>query len=359
MAGNSYGQLFRITTFGESHGKAIGVVIDGCPAGLELDYDFIQKQLSRRRPGQSEITTARDEQDLFDIISGVFEGKTTGAPIAILVANKDQRSKDYDDLKNTFRPSHADFTYEKKYGIRDYKGGGRSSARETIARVAAGAIAMQILQKEGVRIQAYVSQVGEIKLPEAAYPLDFSQIENNLVRCPHTDTAHKMEAFIKEVKEKGDTVGGVITCVANNVPIGLGEPVFDKLHAELAKANMSINATKGFEIGSGFKAAEMFGSMHNDPFINDSGKIKTESNFSGGIQGGISNGQPIIFNLAFKPVSTIMQAQKSVDKKGIELDFQAKGRHNPCIVPRAVPIVESMTALVLVDFYLRKKSDKI
>ncbi|NNM15806.1 MAG: chorismate synthase [Bacteroidia bacterium] len=359
MAGNSFGQLFRITTFGESHGKAIGVVVDGCPAGLEIDVEFIQNQLSKRRPGQSEITTSRTEADNFDIISGVFEGKSTGAPICLLIANKDQRSKDYEHLKDVFRPSHADFTYEKKYGIRDYKGGGRSSARETAARVAAGAIAMLLLKRVEVSINAYVSQVGTIKIPESAFPIDYSNIENNLVRCPHEDTAAKMEVLIKEAKDDGDTVGGVITCVAENVPIGLGEPVFDKLHAELAKASMSINAAKGFEIGSGFASAAMFGSMHNDPFINEDNKITTESNFSGGIQGGISNGQPIVFNVAFKPVSTIQQQQKTVNQQGEEVEIKAQGRHDPCVVPRAVPIVESMAALVLADYYLRQKSDKI
>ena len=355
--GNSYGTLFRISTFGESHGLAIGVVIDGCPAGLDIDESFIQSELERRKPGQSKITTQRKEDDTFKILSGVFEGKSTGAPIAMIIENQDQRSKDYSHIENTFRPSHADFTYQEKYGIRDHRGGGRSSARETAARVAAGAVAKLILIKYSVSINAYVSQVGELKTPDYT-TLDLSTSENNIVRCPDSAIAEKMIALIDQVRLDRDTIGGVVTCVIKNSPVGLGEPVFDKLHAELGKAMLSINAVKGFEYGSGFEGIKLRGSQHNDQFVNEGGKIKTKTNHSGGVQGGISNGADIYFNVAFKPVATIMQDQQTVDKEGNQATISGKGRHDPCVVPRAVPIVEAMAALVLVDFILRSKSAK-
>jgi chorismate synthase len=355
---NSYGTIFKISTFGESHGPAIGVVIDGCPAGLELDEQFIQDELSRRKPGQSKITTQRKEDDTFKILSGVFDGKTTGTPIAIVIENQDQRSKDYSHIANTFRPSHADFTYEAKYGIRDYRGGGRSSARETAACVAAGAIAKMLLKKMGVDINAFVSQVGEIKSPHYA-ELDLNKTEENIVRCPHPATAEKMIALIDEIRLSRDTIGGIVTCVIKNTPVGLGEPVFDKLHAELGKAMLSINAVKGFEYGSGFEGIKLKGSQHNDEFYNDGGKVRTKTNHSGGLQGGISNGEDIYFNVAFKPVATIMQDQHSVDKEGNEVMVSGKGRHDPCVVPRAVPIVEAMAALVIADFALRAKLNRV
>ena len=352
MAGNSFGQLFKITTFGESHGKAIGAIIDGCPAGLELDLNQIQRDLDRRKPGQSAIVTQRREPDEFEILSGVFEGVTTGTPLCIVIWNKGQKSKDYSHIKDLWRPSHADYTYQEKYGLRDYKGGGRSSARETAARVATGAIAKQILAKKDVEIDAFVSQVGSIKMSKSFDDLDFSLAESNVVRCPDTQTANKMIKLIKETKKQGDTVGGKITCIAQNLPVGLGEPVFDKLHAQLAKAMMSINAVKGFEYGSGFDAIAMKGSQHNDVFTTEGGKIITKTNYSGGVQGGISNGMPLYFNVAFKPVATIMRDQQSIDQRGNEAVIKGKGRHDPCVVPRAVPIVEAMTALVLVDFLM-------
>lgn len=355
---NSYGKLFRITTFGESHGAAIGVVIDGCPAGLEIDEAFIQSELDRRKPGQSKITTQRKEDDSFNILSGVFEGKSTGAPISIVIENKDQRSKDYSHLEKTFRPSHADYTYEKKYGHRDYRGGGRSSARETAARVASGAVAKLLLAKHAIQIQAYVSRVGEIQAPHYT-ELDLATTENTIVRCPHPATADKMIALIDQVRLSRDTIGGVVTCVIKNTPVGLGEPVFDKLHAELGKAMLSINAVKGFEYGSGFEGTKLNGSQHNDEFFNEGGVVKTKTNYSGGVQGGISNGEDIYFNVAFKPVATIMQDQQSVDTEGNEVTVSGKGRHDPCVVPRAVPIVEGMAALVLADFLLRSKVSRI
>lgn len=356
--GNSYGKLFKISSFGESHGPAIGVVIDGCPAGLDIDEAFIQAELDRRKPGQSKITTQRKEDDSFRILSGVFEGKSTGTPIALMIENTDQRSKDYSHIASTFRPSHADYTYEVKYGTRDYRGGGRSSARETAARVAAGAIAKLLLRKSTIDIRAYVSQVGDIKAPHYT-TLDLTRTEENIVRCPDADTAKKMIQFIDQVRHDRDTIGGIVTCVIKNVPAGLGEPVFDKLHAELGKAMLSINAVKGFEYGSGFEGTVLRGSQHNDEFYNDGGRIRTKTNLSGGIQGGISNGEEIYFNVAFKPVATIMQDQKSVDKDGNETTVSGKGRHDPCVVPRAVPIVEAMAALVLADFLLRAKNSKI
>lgn len=355
---NSYGTLFRITTFGESHGPSIGVIIDGCPAGLEIDEAFIQSEMDRRKPGQSKITTQRKEDDAIKILSGVFEGKSTGAPIAIVIDNSDPRSKDYSHLENTFRPSHADYTYEAKYGFRDHRGGGRSSARETAARVAAGAVAKLLLKKSSMEINAFVSQVGELKTPPYQQ-LDLSKTEDNIVRCPDPVTAEKMIALIDEVRLSRDTVGGVVTCVIKNSPVGLGEPVFDKLHAELGKAMLSINAVKGFEYGSGFYGVTLRGSQHNDEFVNEGGKIKTKTNHSGGIQGGISNGEDIYFNVAFKPVATIMQDQQSVDKAGNEVTVSGKGRHDPCVVPRAVPIVEAMAALVMADFILRSKLSKL
>ena len=347
MAGNSYGTLFRITTFGESHGAALGGIIDGCPAGIQLDFDAIQTEMERRKPGQSAIVTQRKEADEVQFLSGIFEGKTTGTPIGFVIPNTNQKPDDYAHLKDTYRPSHADFVYEKKYGIRDYRGGGRSSARETASRVVAGAIAKQVLPD--IKINAFVSSVGEINLDKPYQKLDFSKTESNPVRCPDPETAQKMEAYIREIRKQGDTVGGIVTCVIENVPIGLGEPVFDKLHAELGKAMLSINAVKGFEYGSGFMGSKMTGSQHND-LQNPDGT--TKSNLSGGIQGGISNGMDIYFRVAFKPVATIMQVQETLDNQGNISNIQGKGRHDPCVVPRAVPIVEAMTAIVLADFYL-------
>lgn len=354
MAGNSFGKLFKLTTFGESHGKGIGGIIDGCPAGLLLDTDKIQEELNRRRPGQSAIVTQRKEPDTVEFLSGIFEGKTTGTPIGFVIWNSNQKSKDYSHIKDTYRPSHADYTYDEKYGVRDYRGGGRSSARETASRVVAGAIAKQLLKE--IRIDAYVASVGEIALEKAYNEVDLSLTETNAVRCPDKETAGKMEAYIKEIRSQGDTVGGTVQCVIKNVPKGLGEPVFDKLHAELGKAMLSINAVKGFEYGSGFEGTKMKGSDHNDLFNNDG---STKTNLSGGIQGGISNGMDIYFNVAFKPVATIMQKQETINAKGESVEMQGKGRHDPCVVPRAVPIVEAMAAMVLADFILQNKSSKI
>jgi chorismate synthase len=355
---NTYGQLFRITTFGESHGPAIGVIIDGCPAGLDIDESFIQAELDRRKPGQSKITTQRKEDDVFKILSGVFEGKSTGTPIALVIENQDQRSKDYSHIADTFRPSHADYTYEAKYGVRDHRGGGRSSARETAARVASGAIAKLLLKKYGVQINAFVSQVGDLKAPHYT-SLDLARTEDNIVRCPDAATAEKMIALIDQTRLDRDTIGGIVTCVVKGTPVGLGEPVFDKLHAELGKAMLSINAVKGFEYGSGFDGVALRGSQHNDEFYNEGGKIRTKTNHSGGIQGGISNGEDIYFNVGFKPVATIMQDQQTVDKHGNEATVSGKGRHDPCVVPRAVPIVEAMAALVIADFLLRNRVNKL
>lgn len=356
MAGNTFGNLFRITTFGESHGKAIGVIIDGCPSGLEIDEAFIQSELDRRKPGQSSIVTQRKESDIVHIQSGVFEGKTTGTPISMVIYNADARSKDYSHIVDKYRPSHADFTYDKKYGHRDYRGGGRSSARETAARVAAGAVAKLFLKKYKIEIRAFVSQVGKIKLPYPSEKVNFEVIEKNPVRCANLAAAKEMETLIKIVKKEGDTIGGVVTCVIENCPAGLGAPVFDRLHADLGKAMLSINACKGFEYGSGFSGVEMRGSAHNDAFYNNHGSIKTKTNYSGGIQGGISNGMPIYFRSAFKPVATIIPAQASVDKAGNPTSIAGKGRHDPCVVPRAVPIVEAMAALVLMDHWMRHNS---
>jgi len=347
MAGNTFGKLFRLTTFGESHGEALGGIIDGCPAGIELDFEAIQFEMSRRKPGQSAIVTQRKENDEVQFLSGIFEGKTTGTPIGFIIPNTNQKSDDYSHIKDTFRPSHADYVYEKKYGIRDYRGGGRSSARETASRVVGGAIAKQVIPD--IKITAFVSSVGDIFIDKPYQALDFSKIESNPVRCPDEATAQKMEEYIKQIRKEGDTVGGTVTCVIQNVPIGLGEPVFDKLHAELGKAMLSINAVKGFEYGSGFCGAKMKGSEHNDLHNADG---TTKSNLSGGIQGGISNGMDIYFRVAFKPVATIMQKQESLDIHGQLVEMQGKGRHDPCVVPRAVPIVEAMVAMVLVDFSL-------
>jgi chorismate synthase len=350
MAGNTFGTLFKLTTFGESHGPALGGVIEGCLPGIELDFEAIQNEMARRKPGQSAIVTQRKEADEVQFLSGLFEGKTTGAPIGFIIPNQDQKSADYSHIKDIFRPGHADLVYEKKYGIRDYRGGGRSSARETACRVVAGAIAKQLLRD--VKINAFVSSVGDIFIDKPYQALDFSKTESNAIRCPDEATAAKMETFINEIRDKGDTVGGTVTCVLQNVPIGLGEPVFDKLHAELGKAMLSINAVKGFEYGSGFCGARMKGSEHNDLY-NPDGTTKT--NLSGGIQGGISNGMDIYFRVAFKPVSTIMQTQQTIDSAGNIVEMEGKGRHDPCVVPRAVPIVEAMAAIVLADFYLLNK----
>lgn len=354
MAGNSFGTLFKLTTFGESHGTALGGIIDGCPAGLTLDFDAIEKEMQRRKPGQSNIVTQRKEPDSVKFLSGIFEGKTTGTPIGFIIENTNQKSKDYSHIKDTYRPSHADYTYDQKYGIRDYRGGGRSSARETACRVAAGAIAKQLLKD--IKITAYVSGVGSLSLGKSYSELDFSTIENNPVRCADPDMAKAMEEYIKDIRKQGDTVGGVISCVVQNMPIGLGEPVFDKLHAQLGKAMLSINAVKGFEYGSGFAGSAMKGSEHNDAFNADG---STQTNRSGGVQGGISNGEDLYFNVAFKPVATIMQKQETIDSEGNTVEMQGKGRHDPCVVPRAVPIVEAMTALVLADFYLLNQLSKL
>ena len=347
MAGNSTGTIFRLTTFGESHGEALGGIIDGCPPNITLDFEAIQTEMQRRKPGQSSIVTQRKESDDVQFLSGIFEGKTTGTPIGFVIPNTNQKSDDYSHIKDSYRPSHADLVYEKKYGIRDYRGGGRSSARETASRVVAGAIAKQMLKD--IKINAFVSAVGEINLDIPYQKLNFDLIETNDVRCPDPIIAEKMINHIKEIKKQGDTVGGIITCVIQNVPIGLGEPVFDKLHAELGKAMLSINAVKGFEFGSGFEGSKMRGSQHNDLY-NENGTTKT--NLSGGIQGGISNGMDIYFNVAFKPVATLIQNQDVLTNSQTIVNQQGKGRHDPCVVPRAVPIVEAMAAIVLADFYL-------
>ncbi|WP_458626502.1 chorismate synthase [Winogradskyella sp. PC D3.3] len=352
MAGNSFGKLFKLTTFGESHGVAIGGIIDGCPAGLELDFEAIQNELNRRKPGQSKIVTQRKEPDTVEFYSGIFEGLTTGTPIGFVIHNTNQKSKDYSHIKDVYRPSHADYTYEKKYGVRDYRGGGRSSARETASRVVAGAIAKQFLAS--IEINAFTSSVGDIFIDKPYQDLDFSKTESNVIRCPDEATAAKMIAKVEAIKKQGDTIGGTITCVIKNVPVGLGEPVFDKLHAELGKAMLSINAVKGFEYGSGFCGAKMTGSEHNDLF-NEDGSTKT--NLSGGIQGGISNGMDIYFRVAFKPVATVIQKQDALNSAGEIVEMQGKGRHDPCVVPRAVPIVEAMAALVIADNILLRRQE--
>ncbi len=357
---NSYGQLFRITTFGESHGAGVGVVIDGCPAGLEITAEEIQVALDRRRPGQSALTSPRQETDRVQILSGIFEGKTLGTPIALLVMNHDAASKDYSHLAAAFRPSHADYTYTAKYGHRDHRGGGRSSARETLARVAAGAIAAKLLAAVGVKISAYVSQVGTIKVRKPYRELDLGKTDSNAVRCPDGKVAARMISLIEEVRDRQDSIGGVVSCVATGVPAGWGEPVFDKLHAELGKAMLSINAVKGFDYGSGFEGLGMRGSEHNDLFYQDeNGNVQTRTNHSGGIQGGISNGQDLYMRVAFKPVATILQPQISIDEAGNEITLEGIGRHDPCVLPRAVPIVEAMAALVLADFMLLAKVAKV
>ena len=356
---NTFGTKFKITTFGESHGKAIGVIIDGCPAGLAINEEFIQNELARRKPGQSRITTQRREKDEMQILSGVFEGEATGTPIQILIWNEDAKSKDYTHIAEKFRPSHADYTYHQKYGVRDYRGGGRSSARETAARVAAGAIAKLYLNAKDIHVNAYVSQVGNLKLEKSYQQLDLNKTEDNIVRCPDSHMADKMIALIDTTRKERDTIGGVVTCVIRGVPPGLGEPVFDKLHADLAKAMMGINAVKGFEYGSGFAGVCMKGSEHNDVIVNEGGKIKTATNYSGGIQGGISNGEDIYFNVAFKPVATIMNDQESINTKGEKTIVSGKGRHDPCVVPRAVPIVEAMAALVITDHFLVNLTTKL
>lgn len=363
MAGNSFGTIFRLTSFGESHGTALGGVIDGCPAGLEVDLDAIRKELDRRKPGQSKIVTQRKESDQVEFLSGIFEGKTTGAPIGFIIKNENQRSKDYSHIKDQFRPSHADYTYHAKYGLRDYRGGGRSSARETVCRVVAGAVAKQILANSGISVKAFVSAVGPHALSKPYSELNLNETENNIVRSPDPEFAEQMVEYIDGIRKKGDTVGGIVSCVAQGVPVGLGEPVFDKLHADLGKAMLSINAVKGFQCGSGFEGSKMPGSEHNDVFeldkTSDTDKVRTRTNLSGGIQGGISNGQDIYFDVAFKPVATIMQDQESVDAHGEAVTVKGKGRHDPCVVPRAVPIVEAMCAIVLTDHLLRNRTIKL
>lgn len=347
---NSFGNIIRLTSFGESHGVAIGGVIDGFPAGVTVDFDAVQKELDRRKPGQSKIVTQRKEPDTVEFLSGIFEGKTTGMPIGFVIKNTNQKSKDYNHNTNVYRPSHADYTYDKKYGVRDHRGGGRTSARETANWVVAGALAKQLLAQ--IEINAFTSSVGDIFIDKPYQDLDFSKTESNIVRCPDEASAEKMITKIQQIRKAGDTIGGTITCVAKNVPVGLGEPIFNKLHAELGKAMLSINAVKGFEFGSGFCGAKMQGSEHNDIFNTDG---TTKSNLSGGIQGGISNGMDIYFRVAFKPVATIMQNQQTINSEGEVTEIQGKGRHDPCVVPRAVPVVEALTALVLADFYLMNK----
>ena len=355
---NTFGNIFRLTSFGESHGQAVGGIIDGCPSGIEIDMEFIQSELDRRRPGQSSITTPREEGDKVSFLSGIFEGKTTGAPIAFTIYNKNQHSSDYDNLKDIYRPSHADYTYAKKYGNRDHRGGGRSSARETIARVVGGAVAKLILKKLSINVIAYTSQVGDVVVDSDYSKLDLTQIETTPVRCPNIEKANEMIELIEEVKAEGDTIGGVVTCIVSGTPVGLGEPVFGKLHAALGSAMLGINAVKGFEYGQGFNVS-MRGSQVNDVFYNDDGKIGTRTNNSGGIQAGISNGQDIYFRVAFKPVSTILRDQKTVDKTGQDTNIKAKGRHDPCVLPRAVPIVEAMAALTILDYYLLAQAQLI
>ena len=351
---NSIGNIFKLTTFGESHGKAIGGIIDGCPSGHEIDFNFISNEMSRRKPGQSKIVTQRKENDSVEFLSGIFNGITTGTPIGFIIKNNDQKSKDYDHLKNSFRPSHADFVYEKKYGTRDYRGGGRSSARETACRVVAGAIAKQILKD--ISIYAYTSSIGNISINENYEISKVEDIEKSIVRCPDSKISDQMIREVKKARKNGDTLGGIVKCIIKNVPIGLGEPVFNKLHSELGRAMLSINAVKGFEYGSGFRGTKMKGSEHNDIILKD---LTTKTNFSGGIQGGISNGMDIYFNVAFKPVATIMKNQNTVDSNGNKSIIEGKGRHDPCVVPRAIPIVEAMAAIVILDYYLINKTKKI
>lgn len=358
MPGSSFGQLFRITTFGESHGPGIGVVIDGVPAGCVLERETIQEALDRRRPGQSDLVSPRKESDRVQVLSGLFEGRTTGAPLALWIANEDQRPADYDLMEASYRPSHADYTWEQKFGLRDHRGGGRSSARETAARVAAGAVAQRLLADLGVEIRAYVQQIGEISIEEPAGAISLGQVEASPVRCPDPVAAARMIALVESVREEGDTLGGIVGIRITGCPAGWGEPVFDKLHADLAKAVMSINACKGFEVGSGFRAAGMRGSAHNDVFEQEGGRVRTRTNYSGGVQGGISNGMPIVCRAAFKPVATIRMRQETIDREGRAVHLEAKGRHDPCVLPRAVPIVEAMCAIVLADHYLRSLANQ-
>ncbi|MCW3071481.1 MAG: chorismate synthase [Bacteroidetes bacterium] len=359
MAGNSFGKLFILSTFGESHGEATGGVIDGCPAGLSMDMEFIQSELDRRKPGQSHIVSQRRESDRVEFLSGIFEGKTMGTPIGFIIRNEDQKSKDYEHNKDVYRPSHADYTYDAKYGMRDHRGGGRSSARETVSRVVAGAIAKLLLKQYDISVHAYTSQVGDIKLLKDYHELDLNTTDSNIVRCPDALIAETMISKIEQVRKAGDTVGGTISCVITGTPAGLGEPVFDKLHADLGKAMLSINAVKGFEYGSGFEGVKMNGSAHNDIFIQGNNSIHTKTNHSGGIQGGISNGEDIYFKVAFKPVATIMQQQDTVNSAGEAAEIMGKGRHDPCVLPRAVPIVEAMAALVMADHLLRNRNSKL
>jgi chorismate synthase len=364
MAGNSFGTIFKLTTFGESHGEAIGGVIDGCPAGLELNLEFIQNELSKRKPGQSKIVTQRKEDDQVEILSGVFEGLTTGTSIGFVIKNTNQKSKDYSHIQDKFRPSHADYTYESKYGVRDYRGGGRSSARETACRVVGGAVAQLLLQHYGINVSAYVAQVGDLKVTKRYSELDLSTTYDNAVRCPDEHLVDMMFNYIDKIRKEGDTIGGIVSCVITGTPIGFGEPVFDRLEADLAKAMLSINATKGFEIGSGFDGVIQKGSEHNDPFYLDASspfneQVSTKTNNSGGVQGGISNGEDIFFNVAFKPVATIMQKQNTINKSGEAVEITGRGRHDPCVLPRATVIVESMAAMVVVDHLLRNKSSKL
>ncbi len=357
---NTFGTLFRITTFGESHGPGIGVIVDGCPAGLAMEAPDIQAALDRRRPGQSDLTTPRKEADQVEVQSGLFGGYTTGTPISLYIRNQDQASHDYSHIEHAYRPSHADYTYDQKYGRRDYRGGGRSSARETAARVAAGAIAEKFLAHYGIVVQSYVSQVGAVQVPVSYEQLDLTLIDSNPVRCPHPETAERMADLIRQTRDRHDTVGGLVTGVVTGVPAGLGEPVFDKLHSELGRAMLSINAVKGFEYGSGFAGTLLFGSEHNDTFYTDeAGAVRTRTNHSGGIQGGISNGQDIYFRVAFKPVATILQPQQTLNDQNEEITLAGRGRHDPCVLPRAVPIVDAMTSLVLADMLLRARANKV
>lgn len=356
---NTFGNLFTLTTFGESHGPAIGGVVDGMPAGIDIDMEFIQNELNRRRPGQSDITTARNEADKVELLSGVFEGKSTGCPIGFIVRNTNQHSNDYENMRNVFRPSHADFTYTAKYGIRDHRGGGRSSARITISRCVGGALAKLVLRKMGISITAYTTQVGNIAVDNDYTQLNFNEIEKNPVRCPDRQKAKLMEQLITEVKAQGDTIGGIITCVVKGCPAGIGEPEFGKLHAMLGAAMLGINAAKGFEYGEGFNCVNSRGSLQNDIFHSDNGKISTESNHSGGIQGGISNGEDIYFRTAFKPVATILQEQNTIDRNGNNTTLLAHGRHDPCVLPRAVPVVEAMTAMVILDYIMQNNGTKL
>ena len=356
---NTFGNIFTLTSFGESHGKAIGGVIDGFPAGIHIDEDFVRRELARRRPGQSALTTGRKEADAVEFLSGIYEGVSTGCPIGFVVWNTNQHSSDYDNMKDVFRPSHADFTYTQKYGIRDHRGGGRSSARETISRVVGGALAKLALKEIGVQITAFTSQVGTLMLDKDYTRYDLSQIEENPVRCPDPELARQMEELILRVKGEGDTIGGVVSCVIQGCPIGLGQPVFGKLHAALGNAMLSINAAKGFEYGQGFGSMDLKGSQQNDLFYNENGNIALRTNHSGGIQGGISNGEDIYFRVAFKPVATVLMEQSTVDKEGNETVLKARGRHDPCVLPRAVPIVEAMAAMTLLDYYLLGKVSRM